>query len=215
MSPHEILGIPRNADLETIKRAYRELALQHHPDRGGDARKFVELRKAYEAMLRDLTDGAFSGSPSGSSAGPHPSPAGTVHDEFDEEFLRRFAAEVEGQIDAFLAERRAQQRDRSLAFLPGAALTIACAAAIALVRMVMEATFEVDVLATTFLITLLGLGFAGFLAEVTAALESPGMVYQRTILTLTTIAIGAAVLFPNPKDEVAPMPHVRPGERRK
>lgn len=215
MSPHEILGIPRNADLEAIKRAYRELALKHHPDRGGDARKFVEIRKAYEAMLRDLADGAFSETPSGSSAGSSPNPAGTVHDEFDEEFLRRFASEVEGQIDALLAERRALQRERSSAILPGAALTIACAAAIAIVRIVMDADFEVDVLATTFLIALLGLGFAGFLAEVTAALEAAGMVYQRTILTLTIIAIGSAVLLPRPKDEVAPMPVVRPGERRK
>ncbi len=31
--PHEILGVSLDAELITIKKAYRKLALQHHPDR--------------------------------------------------------------------------------------------------------------------------------------------------------------------------------------
>ena len=38
------LGIDRSADPETIKRAYRKLAAQHHPDRGGDTNKFQEIQ---------------------------------------------------------------------------------------------------------------------------------------------------------------------------
>lgn len=31
--PHEILGVPLDADTITIKKSYRKLALQYHPDR--------------------------------------------------------------------------------------------------------------------------------------------------------------------------------------
>ena len=53
---YEILGVAKDADGETIKKAYRKLALQYHPDRnGGDKEaeeKFKEATEAYE-VLRD------------------------------------------------------------------------------------------------------------------------------------------------------------------
>src|SRR5947209_16725905 len=49
--PHEVLGLPPDADDETIRRRYLELVRQfspeHHPD------KFAAIRAAYES-LRDL-----------------------------------------------------------------------------------------------------------------------------------------------------------------
>lgn len=53
---YEILGVPRNAGEEEIKKAYRQMALKHHPDRNpGDKEaeeKFKEASEAYE-VLRD------------------------------------------------------------------------------------------------------------------------------------------------------------------
>src|SRR5215207_1325820 len=53
---YEILGVAQDADGETVKKAYRKLALQYHPDRnGGDKEaedKFKEATEAYE-VLRD------------------------------------------------------------------------------------------------------------------------------------------------------------------
>ncbi|MEP7200036.1 MAG: molecular chaperone DnaJ [Chloroflexota bacterium] len=50
---YEILGLPRAASGEEIKRAYRKLAMQYHPDRNKDdnaASKFKEINEAYEVL---------------------------------------------------------------------------------------------------------------------------------------------------------------------
>jgi len=51
---YEIIGVEKNADINTIKRAYRKLAMKYHPDRNKDddaaAEKFREVTEAYEVL---------------------------------------------------------------------------------------------------------------------------------------------------------------------
>jgi len=51
MDYYEVLGVSKTATEEEIKKAYRKLAHQHHPDKsGGDEKKFKEASEAYQVL---------------------------------------------------------------------------------------------------------------------------------------------------------------------
>ena len=50
MDYYQTLGVGRDANPDDIKKAYRKMAAQHHPDKGGDTAKFQEVQKAYETL---------------------------------------------------------------------------------------------------------------------------------------------------------------------
>lgn len=50
MDYYSTLGVGRNASQEEIKKAYRKMAMEHHPDRGGDEKKFKQISEAYEIL---------------------------------------------------------------------------------------------------------------------------------------------------------------------
>ena len=50
---YETLGINHNATQDEIKKSYRKLALDYHPDRNGDfssTQKFAEIQQAYQTL---------------------------------------------------------------------------------------------------------------------------------------------------------------------
>ena len=76
---YEVLGLPKSASADEIKKAFRRLARKHHPDAGGAEEKFKEINEAYEVLSdpekRSQYDqyGAYFG---GGGPPPGPGPAG-------------------------------------------------------------------------------------------------------------------------------------------
>jgi molecular chaperone DnaJ len=59
---YEVLGLPRDASAEDIKKAFRKLAMQYHPDRNHDtgaSDKFKEINEAYEVLSDDDKRAAY------------------------------------------------------------------------------------------------------------------------------------------------------------
>lgn len=54
MDHYNTLGVSKNATQEEIKKAYRKLAMIHHPDKGGSPVEFQKINDAYE-VLGDAT----------------------------------------------------------------------------------------------------------------------------------------------------------------
>ena len=53
MTYYDTLGISESASPDEIKKAYRKLANQHHPDKGGDTTKFQQIQSAYDILSDD------------------------------------------------------------------------------------------------------------------------------------------------------------------
>ncbi len=93
---YETLGVSRDADAATIKRAYRKLAMQYHPDRNpGDAdaeQRFKEINEAYDVLKDDQKRAAYDryghAAFANGGGGPqaHPFDADAFSDIFDQFF---------------------------------------------------------------------------------------------------------------------------------
>jgi curved DNA-binding protein CbpA len=56
LNPYKILGIGKNYDENTLKKAYLRKAMVSHPDRGGSQSEFQKVSIAYTVLLKKLSD---------------------------------------------------------------------------------------------------------------------------------------------------------------
>uniref|UniRef100_A0A0E0KJX3 J domain-containing protein n=1 Tax=Oryza punctata TaxID=4537 RepID=A0A0E0KJX3_ORYPU len=79
---YEVLGVPKDASQDDLKKAYRKAAIKNHPDKGGDPEKFKELAQAYEVLSdpekREIYD-QYGEDALKEGMGP----GGGMHDPFD------------------------------------------------------------------------------------------------------------------------------------
>ena len=84
------LGVPRTATADEIKQAFRRLASQTHPDKGGDTQKFQAIQQAY-ATLSDDQKRAEYDNPRPQFSGFQGHPGGVnINDIFGQMFGQQF-----------------------------------------------------------------------------------------------------------------------------
>ena len=50
MDYYSILGVAKNASDQDIRKAYKKMSMQHHPDRGGNEEQFKKINEAYQTL---------------------------------------------------------------------------------------------------------------------------------------------------------------------
>jgi DnaJ-class molecular chaperone len=113
MTHYETLGVAKDVTPDEIKKAYRKLASQHHPDKGGDKAKFQEIQAAYDTLSdankRQQYDMQLNGMGGGPGMQFHWHSADTGHPDITEIF-RNFGFGG----DPFAHVRQHQRRNKDL-----------------------------------------------------------------------------------------------------
>jgi len=103
---YQILGVPRNADANTLKSAYRKRALESHPDRGGSHEKMLLVNAAWEILSnpekRRRHDEELSGTSTSTTAQAAQEDARQAYAHAEN--YPRNGAELESWLDAIAAD---------------------------------------------------------------------------------------------------------------
>ncbi len=115
---YDILGVPKTASQDEIKKAFRKVAHKHHPDKGtGDEAKFKEASEAYSILSDETKRQQYD---TFGSAGPNQGGGGFNPGDFDFSGFGQGGAEgfdfgdIFGDIFGGGGRRQQQKRGRDI-----------------------------------------------------------------------------------------------------
>ena len=80
---YDVIGVPKTATKDEVKKAFRKKAIREHPDKGGDPEKFKDLTVAYEVLMDDEKRKAYDKyGEEGLKEGSHAQGFGDIFDMF-------------------------------------------------------------------------------------------------------------------------------------
>lgn len=91
MDYYQTLGVARNSSPEDIKRAYRRLAMKHHPDKGGNEAEFKKINEAYAVLSDPEKKTQYDNPHQGSSFHNWNNPDPGEHFDFDDILKQAFS----------------------------------------------------------------------------------------------------------------------------
>jgi curved DNA-binding protein len=114
MDYYSILGVNKNAGADEIKKAFRGLASKHHPDKGGDTKKFQEIQEAY-ATLSDPEKKAQYDNPAPQGFSPFgQDPFGGWQQASPGNGFEQFFHQFGPDIGSLFGQRRGPARNRNI-----------------------------------------------------------------------------------------------------
>jgi curved DNA-binding protein len=102
MDYYSVLGVSKSSSQEEIKKAYRKLASQHHPDKGGNKEKFQQIQEAYSVLSDPNKKQQYDNpSPQGFSGGVSFNENVDINDLFSQIFGRGMNAHMRAGKQVF------------------------------------------------------------------------------------------------------------------
>lgn len=107
MDHYTTLGVNKTASQDEIKRAYRKLAKQHHPDSGGDPEQFKRINQAYSIVGDERKRQEYDYSPADDGSA-------TYNADFDNQNVHEFFRDIFGASAGFHHSQYTQPKNKDL-----------------------------------------------------------------------------------------------------
>ena len=116
---YKILGVSEDSSPDEIKQAFRKLAVQHHPDRGGDEKKFKEANEAYDTLKNESKKQEYDtmrrfGSKMGGQGSGFKFQTGNFNEFFGGDFFEEFMSGMGGGQRQRFRQRPRANKDVSI-----------------------------------------------------------------------------------------------------